>query len=216
MLRYVTAPVGAFMENCRFVFNPETRAAAVCDPGDDARDLYRLLEGHKLKATCVILTHGHLDHCGAARELADLLGVKIIGPHRDDGYWLMNLELQAAMFGLDPRGPLVPDRYLADGESVDLGLGENAKALHCPGHTPGQICYYFEQSGLLLSGDVLFAGSIGRTDLPQGNYEELMKSIKEKLAVLPGNTRVLPGHGPETDMATEQAENPFLRGGFSF
>ncbi len=214
MLTYVTVPVGAFCENCRIIINQATQKAVVCDPGANARDLYLLISRYKLKVTAIILTHGHLDHCGGAAELAELLSVQVVGPHADDEYWLHNLDLQARMFGLASRPPLTPARYLKDGEKLDLGLGEEILVLHCPGHTPGQVCYYFGKSGFVLSGDVLFAGSLGRSDFPQGDPEKLMESIRNKLLVLPDDTKVLSGHGEETTIGIERRSNPYINGYF--
>lgn len=215
MLTYITVPVGPFQENCRFLINGDNMNALICDPGDNARELYMLAEKYHLNVKAIILTHGHHDHCGGAAELAELLHVPVWGPHRDDEYWLHNLDMQASMFGLETRPPLTPQRYFNDGESVDIeGIGEPMLVLHCPGHTPGQVCYYFAASKLLLSGDVLFAGSVGRSDFPQGDPEQLIRSIRDKLLILPDDTKVLPGHGGESTIGREKAGNPYVNGYF--
>lgn len=216
MLKYITIPVGAFQENCRFIINEDNLCTLICDPGDNARELYMLTEKYGLKVKAIILTHGHLDHCGGAADLAALLNVPVLGPHKADEYWLQNLSMQASMFGLDDRPPLTPSRYFNDGEKVEIeGMAEPMLVIHCPGHTPGQVCYYFRESGLLLSGDVLFAGSVGRSDFPQGDPEQLISSIRTKLLILPDETKVLPGHGGESTIGDEREGNPYINGYFS-
>jgi glyoxylase-like metal-dependent hydrolase (beta-lactamase superfamily II) len=210
MLTYASLTVGAFQVNCRFITSKETKRCVICDPGDNAAVIINHARKNNLDPAAVILTHGHLDHCGAAVEVADALKIPVIGPHRNDELWLSNLDKQAKMFGLESKPALVPDRYLNDGEILDLDIGEKILVLHCPGHTPGQVCYYFRESGFLLSGDVLFAGSVGRSDFPGGDHDDLINSIKNKILILPDDTAVLPGHGPDTTVGEEKNRNPYL------
>lgn len=210
MLTYITYQQTAFAQNCRIIFNAETNRAVICDPGDNAPFLYGEIQKLNLKPTAIIITHGHLDHCGAAADLARLLNVDIIGPQKEDSVWLDHLIEQSRMFGLPMADNLKVDRFLEDGEELDLGLGELFKVFHCPGHTPGSVCYYAEKSCFILSGDVLFAGSVGRSDFPHGDPQALISSIKSKLLTLPATTLVLPGHGPETTIEREKSTNQFL------
>lgn len=210
MLQYNSLTVGAFQVNCRFIFNPETKNCVICDPGDDADRIMAFVSSRGLNVTAVLLTHGHLDHCGAAATVAEHYKTGITGPSREDSMWLDILPRQAVMFGLPSCPPLTPDRWLTGGEKLDLGLGEEAEVLHCPGHTPGHVCFHFPLSGILLSGDVLFAGSVGRSDFPGGNHEDLISSIRNLIMTLPDSTAVLPGHGPDTTVGTEREQNPYL------
>ncbi len=212
MLNYITYQQTAFAQNCRVVFDAQTKNCIVCDPGSsgDVPYLYKQIENLGLNPQAIILTHGHHDHCGGAQELARLLNVSIIGPNIADRVWLDHFKEQSIMFGL-PEAP-VPEisRFLNDNEELNLNLGEPVHTLLCPGHTPGHICYYMPKSKLLLSGDVLFAGSIGRSDFPQGDPDALIKAIKEKIVVLPDDTKVLSGHGSETTIGREKISNHFL------
>lgn len=210
MLNYITYQQTAFAQNCRIVFNAESKNAIICDPGDNAPFLYGEIQKLNLNATAILLTHGHLDHCGAAADLSRLLNVDVIGPQAEDSIWLDHLIEQSKMFGLPMTDNLKVDRFLNDGEELDLSLGEIFKVSHCPGHTPGHVCYYATKSNFVLSGDVLFAGSVGRSDFPHGDPQTLINSINNKLLILPGNTIVLPGHGPDTTIDREKSSNPFL------
>ncbi len=210
MLNYVRLVVSSFAVNCRIIFDASTNRCVICDPGDNGNRIWQYIANEQLKTQAIILTHGHLDHCGDARYLADKLSVPIIGPQIDDSYWLENLEMQSRMFGLQPREALTVDQFVQDGQMLDLGLSEPAQVLHCPGHTPGHVCYYFAQSKFVLSGDVLFAGSVGRSDFPQGDHSSLIKGIITKLLTLPPETAVLPGHGPDTTVEDEAKYNPYL------
>ncbi len=210
MLTYANLIVGSFQVNCRIISNRETGRCVICDPGDNADKITGHIRNNRLVPTAVILTHGHLDHCGAAAEVAEAFKIPVVGPHRDDREWLRNLDRQARMFGLETRPALESDRYVTDGEKLDLELGETILVLHCPGHTPGQVCYYFRESGFLLSGDVLFAGSVGRSDFPGGNHSDLINSIRNRILILPDSTAVLPGHGPDSTVGEERNTNPYL------
>ena len=191
MLTILTYEVTAFYQKCRLIFDATTKNAVITDPGAEANLLYKEVEKLGLHIQAILLTHGHLDHAGAARELS-------------------NMNQQAQMFGLSPADNVIPDRWLNDGDKLNLNLGEEIEVLHCPGHTPGHVCFYFATSGFVVSGDVLFAGSVGRSDFPFGDPEELITSIKSKLLTLPDKTKVLPGHGSDTTIAREKMFNPYL------
>jgi hydroxyacylglutathione hydrolase len=214
MLNVFTYTQTPFAQNCRIVFDDKTKNCIICDPGSasDATFIYNEISKYNLNAQAILLTHGHHDHCGGAQELAKLLNVPILGPQIKDKFWLDNFHEQANMFGLAQSAAPEITRFLNDNEELDLKLSETIKVLHCPGHTPGQVCFYAEKSKLLLSGDVLFAGSVGRSDFPQGDPDELLTSIREKLLTLPEDTKVLPGHGPDTTIYREKFTNPFLIG----
>lgn len=210
MLTILTYEVTAFYQKCRLIFDATTKNAVITDPGAEANLLYKEVEKLGLHIQAILLTHGHLDHAGAARELASLFNCPLIGPHKADEVWLSNMNQQAQMFDLSPADNVIPDRWLNDGDKLNLNLGEEIEVLHCPGHTPGHVCFYFATSGFVVSGDVLFAGSVGRSDFPFGDPEELITSIKSKLLTLPDKTKVLPGHGSDTTIAREKMFNPYL------
>ena len=162
----------------------------------------------------ILLTHGHLDHCGGAQALADYYGVKIEGPHRDDAFWIDQLAEQSKRFGFAAAQPFTPARWLADGESVEFG-GEALEVYHCPGHTPGHVVFFSRAHRLAFVGDVLFAGSIGRTDFPRGNHADLIRAIREKLWPLGDDVTFVPGHGPASTFGAERRTNPYVGDGVS-
>jgi hydroxyacylglutathione hydrolase len=202
-------PVTPFAQNCSILVCQATMRAAVVDPGGDLdridAELVRL--GANLEK--VLLTHGHLDHCAGARTLADRYGVPIEGPQREEVFWLSQLETQARMFGFPPVAPFSPDRWLEEGDSVQFGE-QALEVLYCPGHTPGHIVFFHRADGLALVGDVLFAGSIGRTDFPRGNHQQLLDSIRDKLWPLGDAVRFVPGHGPMSTLGEERRHNPYV------
>ncbi|MBQ8706816.1 MAG: MBL fold metallo-hydrolase [Succinivibrionaceae bacterium] len=210
MLSYSTVVVGAFQVNCRIIASQDKTRCAIADPGDDPELVKNAVKRSGAKPVAVILTHGHLDHCGAAAEIAALYGIPVFGPEAGDRQLLEHLDVQARMFGLASKPALRPDLFLSDNGILDLNLGEEIRILHCPGHTPGQVCYYFKESGFLLSGDVLFRRSVGRSDFPGGDHDQLISSIRDNLLILPDDTAVLPGHGPDTTIGEEKLYNPFL------
>lgn len=205
-------PVTAFQQNCTVLFDVDTKVAVVIDPGGDLEEIRKAIAHYGVDVKAIWLTHGHIDHAGAAMDLKDELGVDIIGPHEADIPLLSNLEAQALRFGLDGTvRNCVPDHFLKDGEVVSFGDHE-FEVLHCPGHAPGHVVYFNRAAGFAHVGDVLFRGSVGRTDLPGGNHETLMRSINEKLLPLGDDIGFICGHGPGGMFGEERRTNPFLTG----
>lgn len=208
-MQYRIIPVTPFEQNCTLVWCEETREAAVIDPGGDLPRILGEIERQRLTPTRILLTHGHVDHAGGAGSLAERLGIPIEGPHRDDAFWLQGIAQQGRMFGLPPVEPFTPDRWLEQGDRVTLGRLQ-LEVLHCPGHTPGHIVFFEPLSRLAQVGDVLFQGSIGRTDFPRGDYEQLIDSIRTRLWPLGNEVRFIPGHGPMSSFGEERRSNPFV------
>jgi glyoxylase-like metal-dependent hydrolase (beta-lactamase superfamily II) len=165
----------------------------------------------KLKPEQILLTHGHLDHIGAVRELIDLYQIPVYGPHEDDLFLINAIEKQSHMLRLPPAGEFKPEKFAKDRETINVA-GEDFLVLHCPGHTPGHVVYYATESKFCLTGDVIFQSSIGRTDFPRGNYDDLISSIRNKIFSLPDDTILIPGHGPYTMVSEEKKYNPYLNG----
>ena len=211
MFKYLTVPVTPFEQNCSIVWCDETLSAAVIDPGGD---LPRLLDAVKqlgVKLEQIWLTHAHIDHAGGTAELARLLNLPIIGPHTGDQFWIDGLPLQSQRFGFPPSDTFTPTRWLQDGDTVQIGHCI-LQVRHCPGHTPGHVVFYSEEAHRAFVGDVLFAGSIGRTDFPQGNHDHLIASITQRLWPLGDDTVFIPGHGPESTFGRERQTNPYVGG----
>ena len=202
--------VTAFVANCILLSCAKTKACAVVDPGGEAERILAEIEGQGLAVERILLTHGHIDHIAAAAELAARFDVPIEGPHQDDKFWIDALAQQAAMFGVPAAQPFVPDRWLADGDTVAFGEIEMT-VLHTPGHTPGHVSFFHEEARLAVVGDVLFQGSIGRTDFPRGDYDALMTSIKDKFWPLGDDVTFIPGHGAQSTFGEERRTNPFIR-----
>ena len=209
MLSYLTVPVTAFQQNCSLIWDEQTRQAAVIDPGGDLEELLAQVERLDLKLEQIWLTHAHIDHAGGTGELASRLNLPIIGPHPGDQFWIDALPEQSARFGFPPALAFTPSRWLHDGDTVTLG-SHMVQVRHCPGHTPGHVVFYSPELNRAFVGDVLFAGSIGRTDFPQGNFDQLIASIKTKLWPLGNETVFIPGHGPESSFGRERRSNPFV------
>jgi hydroxyacylglutathione hydrolase len=206
---YLTIPVTPFEQNCSLLWCEQTRAAALIDAGGEAERLLAAVAQHDLRLEKLLLTHAHLDHCGAALTLSQRLGIPIIGPHQGDAFWLAQLPEQAQSFGFPPAAAFTPDQWLNDGDTVQVGETV-LEVLHCPGHTPGHVVFFDRAEGVAFVGDVLFAGSIGRTDFPQGNHADLIRAIRDKLFPLGDAVRFVPGHGPESTFGRERDSNPYV------
>ena len=205
-------PVTPFQQNCTVLFDPETKRGVVVDPGGDVEVITQVLRENGLTIEAIWLTHGHIDHAGGAVDLKAELGVDIVGPHKDDARLLAGLEDQARMFGLDgPVKNVTPDRWLSEGDSVSFGEHE-FQVFHTPGHAPGHVIYFNRAENIAHLGDVLFSGSIGRTDLPGGNHEQLLASIRDKVLPLGDDVGFICGHGPGGRIGEERRTNPFLKG----
>lgn len=210
-MEFKVLPVTPFEQNCTLWWCSGTRRAAIIDPGGEAGRISALIDRLALVPERILLTHGHLDHVGASRELAERYGIPIEGPHPDDAFLLEALPEQARLFGFPPHAALRPDRWLYGGERIEIGT-EEIEVIHCPGHTPGHLVFYHPASRLAQVGDVLFRGSIGRTDLPGGDYHRLLASIRDRLFPLGEDVRFIPGHGPMSTFGEERRYNPFVRG----
>ncbi|MBS0847837.1 MBL fold metallo-hydrolase [Citrobacter sp. JGM124] len=209
-MKYHIIPVTAFAQNCSLIWCPVTMEAALVDPGGDAPRIKQNIEQTGVQVKKILLTHGHLDHVGAAAELSDWLSVPIIGPQKEDEFWLQGLPQQSQMFGLEECLPLTPDQWLEEGDQVTVGE-TTLNVLHCPGHTPGHVVFFDPLSRLLISGDVIFKGGVGRSDFPRGDHAALIDSIKRKLLPLGDDITFIPGHGPLSTLGDERRHNPFLQ-----
>lgn len=205
-------PVTPFQQNCTLLFDEETRNGVVVDPGGDVAAILEVISKNNLKIQEIWLTHGHIDHAGGADELREALGIAVIGPHRDDLPLLQGLEAQAQMFGVAMAvRNVVPDRFLTEGEEVSFD-DHVFEVFHCPGHAPGHVIFFNRQQNFAHLGDVLFSGSIGRTDLPGGDHDTLLRSIRDKVLPLGDDVGFLCGHGPGGRIGDERRTNPFLQG----
>ena len=206
----IIVPVTLFEQNCTILWDAETKQAVVFDPGGDVQRILAAIEKTAVKVEKIWLTHGHIDHVGGAAELRDALKVPIEGPHQADKFLLDNVVNSGAQFGMSGVRNFTPDRWLEEGEQVRIGA-LTFDIMHCPGHSPGSVAFINAGQKLAIVGDVLFAGSIGRTDLPGGSLEQLLNSIRDKLLPLADDVTVLNGHGPFTTIGRERATNPFLQ-----
>lgn len=207
-LKAVIIPVTPLQQNCTLLWCTKTNKAALSDPGGDLNRLKAAVEEHGVDLEKIILTHGHLDHCGQAGMLAEELGIPIEGPHEDDRFWIDQLEGDGARFGMEAKS-FEPDRWLKDGDQVTVG-DLVLDVIHCPGHTPGHVIFYHQPSKLAVVGDVLFQGSIGRTDFPRGNHQDLIDAITQKLWPLGDDVTFIPGHGPTSQFGYERKTNAFV------
>ena len=210
MLEYLTIPVTPFAQNCSLVWCSQTRQAAVIDPGGDLDQIEAAVQRLGVQLGQIWLTHAHIDHAGGTAELARRHGLPITGPHPDDQFWIDGLAQQARMFGFPESQAFTPTRWLQDGDTVQVGdCVLNVR--HTPGHTPGHVVFHSPDARRAFVGDVLFAGSIGRTDFPRGNHAQLIASIRERLWPMGDDTVFIPGHGPESTFGEQRRHNPFVR-----
>jgi len=211
-MKVTLIPVTHYQQNCSLLVCEKTGRAAVVDPGGDLYRIENEIARQKVQPERVLLTHGHIDHCGGAQALAKRYGVPIEGPQEDDRFLLDMLPEESLRSDFLPTAAFVPERWLRDGDTVSFG-NERLEVLHCPGHTPGHVVFFSRADRLALVGDVLFAGSIGRTDFPRGNHADLIRSIREKLWPLGDDVTFIPGHGPTSTFGEERRTNPFVADG---
>ena len=207
-LKATIIPVTPLQQNCSLIWCTATNQAAFVDPGGDLPKLKAAAAAAGVDVVKILLTHGHIDHCGQAGMLAEELGIPIEGPQEEDRFWIATLAEDGQKYGMEAR-PFEPDRWLEQGDTVQLGEVEFA-VHHTPGHTPGHIVFHHAPSNLALVGDVLFAGSIGRTDFPRGDHQALLDSVVTRLWPMGDETLFIPGHGPVSTFARERAANPFV------
>jgi hydroxyacylglutathione hydrolase len=207
-LQAAIIPVTPLQQNCSLIWCTRTMRGAFVDPGGDLPKLRQAVAQTGVTIEKILLTHGHIDHCGSAGIFAEELGVAIEGPHADDIFWISRLTEDGARYGVAGQ-PFEPSRWLVDGDTVTVG-DLTFDVRHCPGHTPGHVVFHHPESKLAIVGDVLFQGSIGRTDFPRGNHQQLLDSITQRLWPMGGDTAFVPGHGPMSTFAHERANNPFV------
>jgi len=203
-------PVGPLQCNCSIIGDETTHEAMVIDPGDNIEDILAIIRDQKLRVKQIVITHAHIDHVGGAMKLRAATGASIL-LNQNDYALLKMLDVQASWLGMATPGEVAIEASIADGDKLQTG-SLTANVLHTPGHTEGSVCLYFPAEKLLIAGDTLFARSIGRTDLPGGSFEKIMRSLRDRVLTLPDDTLVIPGHGQRTTIGVEREENPFLAG----
>jgi glyoxylase-like metal-dependent hydrolase (beta-lactamase superfamily II) len=208
-IRALIAPVTPLQQNCTIVWCAKTNKAAIIDPGGEAPRLLAGLKQHGLTLEKIWITHGHLDHAGATQDIKEATGCPIEGPHPDDAFWIDQIEDSAVKWGMPGARRFTPDRWLADGDRVTLGETE-FEVLHCPGHTPGHVVFFHREARFAQVGDVLFQGSVGRSDFPKGDGAQLIASITGKLWPLGDDVAFVPGHGPMSTFGAERRSNAFV------
>ena len=209
ILKAAIITVTPFQQNCSVIWKEDTKIAAVTDPGGDLELIEKFIEDQNLTLSKIFITHGHLDHAAEAKALAKKFNVVIEGPQIEDEFLTSTLETQGKAYGMPNAQNFVPDRWLNEGDQIELD-GEKLDVYHCPGHTPGHVIFHHIESKLAIVGDVLFQGSVGRTDLPGGNMEALISAIREKLLPLGDDITFIPGHGPISTLGQERLTNPFI------
>ena len=207
-MQVINTPISPYLQNAPIAYCEETNKCIFIDPGDELDKLIQVQTELKLIPEYIFITHGHIDHAGAAKELATKLNLNIIGPHIDDSFLLESLEIQGQMYGMNAQN-FIPDKWLNHEDSISFG-NQTLEIKHCPGHAPGHVIGINHKAKKIIAGDVLFNGSIGRTDLPRGNYQDLIDSINHHLLTLNDTYIVHCGHGPDTSIGHERKTNPFL------
>jgi hydroxyacylglutathione hydrolase len=208
-LQFRIIPVTAFEQNCSLIWCDESMDGALVDPGGDIAKIQAAVNAAGVTIRKILLTHAHIDHAGATRDVADLYQAPIIGPHVEDLFWIEALPAQSQMFGFPAAKAFIPDRWLQQGDTVELGKLV-LEVIHTPGHTPGHVVFFERGARLAFVGDVIFQGSIGRTDFPKGDYKTLVHSIREKLFPLGDDVAFVPGHGDMSTFGDERRSNPFV------
>ncbi|MCY4396532.1 MAG: MBL fold metallo-hydrolase [Rhodospirillaceae bacterium] len=208
-MQAVMIPVTPFQQNCSLLWCTGTMRGAVTDPGGDLELIESAIAEQAVTVEKILITHGHLDHAGGTKDLAERLQVPVEGPHEADIFWIGQMEEQCRMFGFAGARTFEPDRWLKDGDTVSFG-NVTMDVIHCPGHTPGHVVFVHRDAGFAVVGDVLFQGSIGRSDFPMGNHDELVASIRNKLFPLGDDIAFIPGHGPPSTFGQERQTNPFV------
>ena len=209
MLRYQIIPVTPFQQNCTVFWNEETKKGGIVDPGGDLALLNKFIDEQGIEIEKILVTHGHLDHAGSVKAMADERNIPIVGPHKDDKFWIDGMPEAAAQYGFPEALAFEPDQWLEHGDKVIVADVE-FDVVHCPGHTPGHVVFVQNEDKVAMVGDVLFQGSIGRTDFPKGNYQQLIDSITQRLWPLGLDITFIPGHGPTSTFEAEKKTNPFV------
>jgi hydroxyacylglutathione hydrolase len=209
--RIVLVPVTPFQQNCAIVYNDETKRGAVVDPGGDVASILEAIKQTGVTIEKILITHGHIDHAGGAAELREALGVKIEGPNIEDDFLLQSLPETGAQYGMRDARVVTPDRWLSEGDTVEVA-GFTFRVIEAPGHSPGSVVFFNEEQRFAFMGDVLFKGSVGRTDLRRSNHQHLMDAIKSKILPLGDDVTFLPGHGEASRIGDERKSNPYIQG----
>ncbi len=208
-MQYTIIPVTHYQQNCSILVCEQTGQAAIVDPGGDLPLIIDALKQMNATPEVILVTHGHMDHIGGVKTLSEQLNLPVYGPHQDDEFWIQSLDEQCRLFNFPVSEPFTPDKWLNDGDLIRFGKTP-LQVIHCPGHTPGHVVFYQPEARLAIVGDVLFNGSIGRTDFPKGNHQDLIDSIQQKLFPLGEEVSFIPGHGPMSTFGQEMRHNPFV------
>jgi len=209
-MKYKIIPVTPLQQNCSLLYCEQTMRAAIVDPGGEIERILAIAAQAGVEIEKILVTHPHLDHVGGVAELAKRLQLPIEGPHKEDQFWIDAIPQQCEMFNFPPLDGFTPDRWLDQGDQVTFG-NITLEVLHCPGHTPGHVVFFHRDDGIAIVGDVLFHGSIGRSDFPKGDHDTLINSIKTRLLPLGDPVQFIPGHGPMSSFGEERLHNPYLK-----